>query len=138
MRDKNLYNKMENIESYPKGYMHLENIETFKDISIFLKENIYYKSEYPDKWSSPKTVLERGYGDCEDYAILFMDIAYYCLGIKVDLVIVNISNRRIVNGQRSNHADIYYNGEIFSVMRGIYYQEDLDIQFLYTYSEVFY
>lgn len=40
------------------------------EINQFVREKIRYSRELIDEWSPPAETLERGHGDCEDFALL--------------------------------------------------------------------
>lgn len=67
----------------------LANFHTYRGIGYYLTSQIQYRSESGDDWSNPETTFNRGYGDCDDYAIAFMNIVYLSMGIKMELVLVH-------------------------------------------------
>lgn len=119
-----------------------EQLNTFEKITSYMNLNTFYNSE-DDLWIwfDPETTLSDG-GTCVDLSILFMDIAYYGMGIKVNLVCgsmesVDTSPRKIVNGGTdSTHAAIEYNGLIYSPFIGWYYQ-NFRVDYIYFFNEVF-
>jgi len=116
-----------------------EDYNSISDIYKYLRANISYRKDDVENFADPKVVIDRGYGDCEDYCILFMNIAYYSLGIKADLAMIdaNQNSRSIVDGGKVNHAVVYYDGVYydptgFGVLTG-----NPSIGFIYTFDEVF-
>ena len=77
---------------YHEDFLELQSID---DIVYYVNTHVTYKSEEADVWSTAKETLTRGYGDCEDFAILFMNIYYVMSGIKLD---VASSYRYVVGG----------------------------------------
>ena len=116
---------------YLEDYDDLTNVYL---ISNYIDRNVRYKSEDVDRWSNPENTINRGYGDCEDFAILFMCIAYYSMGIKYDLVLVDDS-RKIEDGGFTNHACVRYNGKVIDPIIGR--PVDYDVCFSYSFDKVF-
>ena len=81
----------------------------------FVAQDIRYQQEYENTIAGVKPhtaaqTLERGYGDCKDKAILFIQLAKE-LNIKVDYVIVRTRNtgtlQKTIPNQQFNHAIVY-------------------------------
>lgn len=117
----------------------LPEFETLSDIGCFLNENITYKAEPDgqDYAQSPEETWALKTGDCEDFCLLFMNIAYLELGIKYDLVLVDNFNmsRSIEEGGEINHSMIRYNGVIYSAQTGSIYSGP--VGFSYRFDDVF-
>lgn len=47
---------------------------TYEQLFKFVKRHIKYKSEKNDSWTPPEETLKRGYGDCEDFALVVKDL----------------------------------------------------------------
>lgn len=138
-------NMMRDIDGYLMAKDHnltynseWQELESYRDIYLWINSNIDYKSEEVDSWDDPQIVLDRGYGDCDDWAILFMNIAYYALDIKMDLIIVESDSmsRAVVSGGNTNlHAMVYYDGHIIEPSNGLEYYGP--IGYIYSFDEVF-
>lgn len=51
--------------------LHDSNVSTLENYVEWLSKNVKYRNDKEaDTWSSPRETLEKGYGDCEDYAFL--------------------------------------------------------------------
>lgn len=118
---------------YSEDFDSLRNIA---DIINYMQSKIEYKIDSVDTWSSPKEVLNRGYGDCEDFAIVFMNIYYVVTGVKCNLI--NVLSREVVNGGNVNHSMILLeNDRIISPQNGqeylyyIGYKYSFDLFFIY-------
>jgi predicted transglutaminase-like cysteine proteinase len=64
-------------------------------INAFVNKTITYKTETVDVWSNPADTLARGYGDCDDFALLKMAYLFQA-GFKKDdvsLMIVTLPGR---------------------------------------------
>lgn len=70
-------------------------------ISYKLDQDNYGKNDY---WASPKETLNRGCGDCEDYAILLMYEIYTSFGGKSELALTD------------HHAIVKYAGKYYDVI----------------------
>ena len=106
-------------------------------------KNIKYVEEGADTWTSPGELVARGYGDCEDLALLAMNILYVIFGIEASIVLVQLPpeqmsqggvKRGVVAGGDFNHAAVYYNGHV-RLMDGR--PIDLEIRYKFTFWEVF-
>lgn len=131
------YEELDPIKFYDFAEYDLSNIKTFTDIGYFLQAHITYKDDNPNKFSGAENTMKRGYGDCEDYVIVFINIAYIVFGIKMDLLIVDTTNRTVVNGGIGDHVIVGYNGKTYSGQWG----HELDytnILYKYTFNEVLY
>jgi len=117
----------------------LSDIYTFKDVAEYIQGEIFYFPDMIDSIDNPEEVLTRGYGDCDDYALLFMNIAYFELGVKFDLASVYVNStdtRMIVNGGFVNHAMVSLNGILYSAYTGEVV-EDNEISYLCFFDFVF-
>ena len=97
----------------------LENKKTVQEkvdgIFEFVAQDIRYQQEYESTIAGvrPHTsaqILERGYGDCKDKAVLFIHLAKEA-GIKVNYVVLRTRSEgkfhKNIPGQQFNHAIIY-------------------------------
>lgn len=114
------------------------SLNSYSDISNWIATNVTYKSESNDNWQEPKTTVQKGTGDCEDFAILYMNILYVRFGIKADLIILDHDNmtRTIMDGGKINHAIIYFAGKYIDPQKGIEYRPS-KIGYKYSFDEVF-
>jgi hypothetical protein len=71
-----------------------------------IHNEIEYVADDGDYWQYPNETLERGKGDCEDFAILFMKTAYDRYGITTTLVLT-------VSSSGSGHASVMYEDHIY-------------------------
>lgn len=109
--------------------------ESIKEIGIWIRENTSYIKledvQYPEK------TIKTGKGDCKARALLMMDAAYFSLGIKMDLICVDLDSmsRDIVDGGYVNHCMAIYDGIIYEPCGGNVYTGD--IGFSYKFESVF-
>ena len=123
---------------YQKLFYHpdFDSLDTYAKIGRYIQQRVKY--DYEDDLKdikNPYDTLASGKGSCADYAILFMNIAYYGMGIKMNYAQVHTDDRAIVAGGRLNHAVVSYQDIIIEPQRG--YRVDYVIKYIYTFDEVF-
>lgn len=132
-------------------YGDFSEIETPEDLWPWIQENIYYVSDrHIDEWVNPEVTFNRGYGDCDDRAILACNILYVNFGIKADIIVVDRSvlyeddgiQLQILAGGLPKHVMIVYNGLVaepagLGVVGSF---EDLkdSIGYIYYFEDIFY
>lgn len=116
------------------GIDHME-FNTIEEISEYVGSNISRKADKYDFWQYPNETLDRGAGDCEDYASLK---AYLILNNRLseDVLLVaaysnkyNICHMLIqVDGvyMESVRDKIYYNKDVFDVKYKVLYKLSYD------------
>ena len=103
--------------------------------------HVEYKADISsqDVAQSPEITMRKRTGDCEDYALLFMNLAYIISNgeVLMDLVLVKDfgTPRTIVNGGIPNHAQISYQGIIYEAQTG--YPIYNSVMYRYIFWEVF-
>lgn len=85
--------------------------ENMNDACKWVYENINYKKDRYDDWQLPQETIDRGYGDCEDMAILLMGIMQYQKGYQSEMLVVKLDNSIY-------HAVVRYNGKIYDCTSG--------------------
>ncbi len=99
---------------YNLYYDDYSSIENYTDISNWINDRVYYKVDKIEWWSSPLETVTRGYGDCDDFSILFINIAYIVFDVKSELIAVDIDNMRtVVSGGNATHALVKIDGLYF-------------------------
>ncbi len=96
---------IEQLGSHPLYYSEdFESLKSFGKISNYINSRVEYVSNADSV--SPKETLERGYANCVGFSKLFSNIAYFSMGIEMDIVNVNIDDesRSVVDGGFPNHA----------------------------------
>lgn len=88
-----------------------------------------------DVWSGPENTFYRRYGDCEDIALLYLNILYISKGIKGNLLLVDVP-RLIVGGGEINHAVIEVDGVQIEPQTGTVV--NYRIGYRYTFNEIFF
>lgn len=122
-----------------------EGLDSYAKIGRWMHDNISYRADdYMDEWADPAATVSRGYGDCEDYAILFMNIAYYSMEIEMELVLVDQAKvdysveqpmRSIENGGIVSHALVRYNGVLVEPQNGLVVEGP--VGYYYSFWQVF-
>lgn len=110
-----------------------ENLTSYIEISNWICKHIEYKADDEDIWSDPEVTLNRGYGDCDDLALLFICIAYFALDIEMDFIVVD-HTRHIIEGGRVDHAMVYYNGYVIEPNSG--FIENNTIGYIYYFKQI--
>lgn len=115
-------------------------LETVSDISDYLAEHVTYKMDewngYLDYWQTPQETFERGFGDCEDFVILFINIYYVVFGEKCDLVGID-NSREVVEGGIATHAIIQLPSGLYYNARNGYIWEGCTPKYIYDFNLLF-
>ena len=142
-------------DGFDLEYHAWPEIEEPEQIARWIYHHVDYEWDVVDHWQSPKETLDNGTGDCEDFAILYMNILYVKWGVKSDLVfvmddgrsveegeVVRVAvcvrdvSRRIEKGGWYNHAVVWLDdGNMISAQGGRVCHADP--AFVYTFDEVF-
>ncbi len=116
-----------------------KNITSIQDAGRWVNSHMCYDAGSDDikSWSNPKDTLDRGYGTCVDGTLLMMNVLYYSMGVKAQLVILDSStrSRSIENGgMTSNHAAIRIGNQVYEY-NGVAIKCVVD--YYYSFDEVF-
>jgi len=65
-----LVSRPNRMDEYIQNFLNHNNIRELADYSHWTTENLSYQSETTDSWATPKEMIERKKGDCEDFAFL--------------------------------------------------------------------
>lgn len=76
-------------------------------INRWVKNNITYIADNNDSWQTPIETFNRGGGDCEDFAILFLWLYYQYTGEK------NIEMRSLKVSDNHGHIVVFWNNEYY-------------------------
>ena len=118
----------------------IDEIDDISDVQEVISNHITYESESGDTWQSPETTCEKGTGDCEDYAILMIDILYLKFGTEANLAIVESDEcRSVVNGSLDvDHAIVECDGVYYEATAKFYKTyDDVTVCYRYTFDELF-
>lgn len=118
----------------PLCYYDFSSIENIDEIPLWIRSRVSY--EITNETLSPEELLKRGKGDCDGYALLYMNIAYIRFGMRCSLCLVDLTDRKIVNGGSINHAVIRFpDGTLIDPQNGdvVFF----DVGYEYSFSDVF-
>lgn len=114
-------------------YGDFSAVRCMGDIPSWMTARVQYV--VTNEIQGPEYTLYRGWGDCDCYAMLYMDIAFVRFGVKCDLALVD-TGRAVVAGGVINHAVIRLpSGRLVNAQNGTTYTGQ--IAYVYTFDEVF-
>ena len=103
------------VDYFTFNYPQFDNMD---NAAFWVSRNIDYKKDSYDNWKLPQETIRDGNGDCEDQAILLMNIMKYQKGYKPDLVVVEIN----VNGRSQLHAIVKHKNKYYDAVSGESYK----------------
>ncbi len=109
----------------------LNRVKQHSDISIWILKNVAFVNEEVDVWDNPETVVKREYGDCEDFALLTMNLAYQVFDFKYDLVLVDSDGDGV-----EDHATVATGETVYDIYY-IGHTVDSPVLYRFTFDEVF-
>lgn len=112
----------------PLYYGDFYGIQSLEDIPRWMRSKVKY--EVSDV-QSPRETLDRGKGDCDCYALLYMNIAYILFDIKCDLGLVDKNN----DGNIDHAVVILPSGKLINAQYGTEYNGSTDYE--YDFDTVF-
>lgn len=131
-------NYMKKKIGYQELFYHpdFDSLDSYIKIGQYIRQRVTYDfNDDTEDIKNPYDTLVSGKGSCADYAVLFMNIAYYGMGIKMNLSAVNTKDRVIVEGGRINHAVVTYHDDMIEPQRGT--KISYSIGYIYTFDEIF-
>ena len=96
------------------------------DLRIYVVHNIKYKSDPPEYWQAPQETIDKGTGDCEDFAIL---VAYFAREMGYDVMLVGITT---TNG---NHMIVSINGVCYEAQSVTPYKGTINVIARFTLDD---
>ncbi len=124
------------------------NIVSELFVSTYINHVAYveYAKDIIEGTKQPKKTLESKKGDCEDFAVLYLNILYVRFGIKGSIILVDDvkfkehhrNTRAIREGGEISHAMIKVNGVIIEPQNGRVYRGYYPIGYEYSFDEVFF
>jgi hypothetical protein len=113
-----------------------DGITTYGEAMNWIYNNITYKHSSYDDWQSPSTTMSLRSGDCEDMAILFVNIVYVKFGIKANIVAYD-STRTVVEGGSISHIIAEYDGVFYDPMINRVVNSGISVGYIYIFKELF-
>jgi hypothetical protein len=129
-----------------------EKITSTSGICNYIDSSYTYEYDAVGYCKNPEETFNSRKGDCEDFAVLFLNICYYKYNIKGSIVLINTNelpylypkSRNIVGGGEINHAVVLFNGIIYDPsfpidysMIGTFEQRKNIIKYQYSFDEIF-
>lgn len=112
------------------------SINSLEEITPWIKKRMVYRHDTLNEWDTPSVALARGYGDCEEFCFVFMNIAYVRLGMKCGLAGVDSDERTVRDGGWYNHfVVILPDGTLYEPQGGVPVQ--FTVKYSYTFDEIF-
>lgn len=108
-----------------------------QQIAFWIHSYVEYRDEPTEHVDSLEQTINQGYGDCEEIALLYLNILYVRFGIKGSLCICeDTDGRQVVNGGNINHVAIMLDGVLIEPQTGKPTNDK--IGFMYSFDEIFY
>lgn len=115
-------------------YGDFSSIRYESGIAFWINSHIHYQAS-----SHLQTLAEcvaSGHGDCEEKALMYLNIMYIVFHKKGELCVVSTSDRKIeAGGQDSNHAVVRYNGIIIEPATGR--PTNYNVHYSYSFDHIF-
>ena len=121
--------ELERVEFMDIPAEDLIGVNSIQDAIDWVGDRIFYRSYEYDNIKSPKKTLEDGFGDCEDYVLLVMNVVYCALGIRMDFAIIDWLHDGTL------HAVLLYNGNLYDAQSGCLHYEE--VEYLYLFKTAF-
>lgn len=111
-----------------------DDLDSYAKIAWYIMTKVSYDF-YDDTRhiKSAKETLETGKGSCGDISVLFANIAFYGMGIKMNIALVN--TRAVVLGGPVSHAVVEHEGESIEAQTGM--TSPYPVSYLYFFDNVF-
>lgn len=90
-------------------------IESPADVDAWVNSHIAYREDSDDEWAAPSLTLKRGFGDCEDFAILKRAILR-AKGVPNREILFLIVRDTIT---RRDHAVLIYKGRVLDSVNSL-------------------
>ena len=121
---------MEDLKQFDLYYGDFGAVNGMHDVYKFVFTNLEYELDTVEYWMGPEETLNKGIADCEDYAILMINILYVELGVEANMHIIYI-------GDGMYHAIIGFDGDYYDSI-SIKTFDSIDIVKTYSFRELFY
>ena len=119
----------------PLYFGDFADIDDIEDISTWIQYRVDYRE--CDPAYTPQQVIEQGFGDCDGFALLWLNIAFVRFNVKASLVMVNSDDERTIKkGGEVNHAVVQLsNGVQIDPQTG--WVCDYPVRYIYSFNTVF-
>ncbi|MDC7218451.1 MAG: hypothetical protein PQJ59_00820 [Spirochaetales bacterium] len=110
--------------------------ENYSQVRTLVRDRVTW-TEDPEKiWQEPELTWTLGTGDCEDIAILYLNILYFATGEKGYLALVRDAKEVVTGGYTVHHVIVNVGGEYRDPVSWALYGRD-EIQYEYYFDRVF-
>jgi predicted transglutaminase-like cysteine proteinase len=84
--------------------------DNYRSLIVYINKNIEKKNDIEDFWNPPQKTVEDGFGDCEDFCILYIAMLkkYFNTESKLVLVEVNGVDHALVKVDGEYHEPQYW------------------------------
>lgn len=134
LQDQKNINQLGNHELY---YLEdFNSLDSFKKIYKYIDSNVKIVNTFTI--TGPEETLRHGKGGCGSFSLLFINIAYFSMGIKMDIAVVISETeikRYIEHGGLTDHALCLYQGKLLEPQTGLFtaYKE---IGYIYSFDSL--
>lgn len=112
----------------------LKDLKTLQDVATYVHGLLTYKADFIEEVVDPEVSVERGYGDCDDFTLVFMSVAYYALGSECTLITTD-RVRTVEDGGVPYHVTFCLNNQAYDVYTGL--PADIPIMYEFAFTKVF-
>lgn len=112
------------------------NVDFIYEIPFLLKDNL--SRVIDNSWNDPETILRNGYGNLNDFTIMFINIAKVIFDVEYDMAIIDTREYLYLGNLygKKYHPMPMLDGVIYNVFdMGIYFPEEP--LYIYKFNEVF-
>ena len=139
--DDYIYNRKNNEKLSKEDFFEKYEYRYYKPSWIvqYCNSVIDFEDDFIDEWNEPEDIIKRGKGDCDDFAILFSNTAYFVLGEKWDIAVLDDTykdERTVIEGGVPSHAICHLDGVLLDPQDAFIYT-NTKIGYLYKFDEVF-
>ena len=114
-------------------------METYQDVALYANSVLTWESMPFNPITSPQEAIEKGKGNCTTYAILFMNVAHFTLGVDFGFACADASpysQRAVLEGGIPDHSMVILAGQLYSAYTGRPITE-YKAGYYYSFNEVF-
>lgn len=123
-------------DRYSNTPLYYGNFSFIRDetlIPFWMDQRVTYKMS--NDLATPEQTVITGYGDCEEFALLYLNIMYIRFGKKGDLCLVVHGRTVEAGGRECNHAVVRYGSTLIEPRTGnqVYYT----VCYSYKFDDIF-
>lgn len=119
-----------NIPLYPCNFK-----QVFNRASIPSWIDYYMDYRESSDLQTPTECMQSGYGDCEEWALLYLNIRYMRFQEKGELCLVQSGRTVEAGGQSCNHAVVRYGSTLIDPMNGN--EVNYEVCYSYAFDDIF-